>query len=110
MIAAPVEPTAGPTVNLQTVTVVPNPFRGRESWDLPNGNEVHLINLPSKARIRIYTVAGDLVRDLSHDESVRDFARWDLKNANGRDVVSGIYMYRVESGTFFAQGRFIVIR
>jgi len=109
MIAEPVEPTAGPTVNLQTVAVVPNPFRGRESWDLPNGNEVQFKNLPAKARIRIYTVAGDLVRDLNHNELVRDFERWDLKNANGRDVASGIYMYRVESGTFFAQGRFIVI-
>lgn len=110
MIAAPVEPTAGPAANLQTVAVVPNPFRARESWDLPDGNEVHFINLPARARIRVYTVAGDLVRDLNHDESVRDFTRWDLKNANGRDVASGIYMYRVESGAFFAQGRFIVIR
>ncbi len=105
-----VEPTKGPTQNLQAVTVVPNPFRGRESWDRPDGNEVHFNNLPSKARIRVYTVAGDLVRDLNHDDPVRDFERWDLKNANGRDVVSGIYMYRVESGSFFAQGRFTVIR
>jgi len=110
MIAAPVEPTTGPTLNLQTVTVVPNPFRGRETWDLPNGNEVQFKNLPPTARIRIYTVAGDLVRDLSHSESVRDFERWDLKNASGMDVASGLYMYRVESGTYFAQGRFIVIR
>ena len=98
MIAEPVEPTAGPTANLQTVAVVPNPFRGRESWDRPDGNEVHFINLPAQARIRIYTVAGDLVRELNHNDPVRDFERWDLKNANGRDVASGIYMYRVEAG------------
>jgi hypothetical protein len=110
MIAEPIEPTAGPTGNLQTVKVVPNPFRGRESWDLPNGNEVQFVNLPTRARIRIYTVAGDLVRDLNHDDPVRDFERWDLKNANGRDAVSGIYMYRVESGAMAFQGRFIVIR
>ena len=110
VIAEPVEPAAGPTENLQTVAVVPNPFRARESWDRPDGNEVHFINLPPKARIRVYTVAGDLVRDLSHDDSVRDFERWDLKNANGRDVASGIYMYRIESGSFTAQNRFIVIR
>ena len=110
MIAEPVEPTAGPTENLQTVAVVPNPFRARESWDRPDGNEVHFINLPPKARIRVYTVAGDLVRDLSHDDSVRDFERWDLKNADGKDVASGIYMYRIESGSFTAQNRFIVIR
>jgi hypothetical protein len=110
MIAEPVEPTAGPALNLQTVAVVPNPFRGRESWDPPASNEVQFTHLPPKARIRIYTVAGDLVRDLNHDDLVRDFERWDLKNASGRDAVSGIYMYRVESGAFFAQGRFIVIR
>jgi hypothetical protein len=110
MIAEPVEPTGGPTANLQAVTVVPNPFRGREVWGGPDGNELQFKNLPPKASIRIYTVAGDLVRELSHDERVRDFERWDLKNADGRDVVSGIYMYRVESGTFSVQDRFIVIR
>jgi hypothetical protein len=106
----PVEPTGGPAGNLQTVAVVPNPFRGRESWDRPDGNEVQFKNLPAGAKVRIYTVAGDLVRELNHNDPVRDFERWDLKNADGRDVVSGVYMYRAEAGAFFAQGRFIVIR
>jgi hypothetical protein len=117
MIAEPVEPTAGPATSLRTVTVVPNPFRGRESWDRSDGNEVHFVNLPPNARIRIYTVAGDFVRELTHDATMagsvsydEDFERWDLKNANGRDVTSGIYMYRIEAGAFTAQNRFIVIR
>ena len=118
MTVEPVAPTGGPTTNLQTATVVPNPFRGRESWDLPDGNEVHFINLPPKAKIRIYTVAGDLVRELLHDDTVPVSARsdllnaerWDLKNGNGRDVASGIYMYRIESGPFSAQDRLIIIR
>jgi hypothetical protein len=114
IIATPVEPTPGPTANLQNVGVVPNPFRATETWDRPNGHEVHFVNLPAKARIRIYTVAGDLVADLDHDESGRlvqnDFEVWDLKNAAGRDVSSGIYMYRIESGSFSAQNRFVVIR
>jgi len=110
IIAEPVEPTAGPTENLMTVAVVPNPFRESERWDRPGGNELHFINLPSAAKISIYTVAGDLVRVLQHNDTVRDFERWDLKNADGRDVVSGIYMYRVEAGSFTAQNRFVVIR
>jgi len=110
MIAQPAEASAAPTENLTTVAVVPNPFRARESWDRPDGNEVHFINLPAKARIRVYTIAGDLVRDLAHDDPVRDFERWDLKNANGKDVASGIYMYRIEAGTFTTQNRFVVIR
>jgi hypothetical protein len=50
------------------------------------------------------------VRELNHDDAVRDFERWDLKNANGKDVTSGIYMYRIEAGSFFAQNRLVVIR
>lgn len=109
-LVGPVEPTPGPTENLQTVSVVPNPFRASEAWDAAGGNEVHFINLPVEARIRIYTIAGDLVADIQHNDPVRDFERWDLKNGQGQDVVSGIYVYRVESGVFTHQSRFIVIR
>ena len=63
-------------------------------------------------------MAGDLVRELLHDDTVPVSARsdllnaerWDLKNGNGRDVASGIYMYRIESGPFSAQDRLIIIR
>ena len=109
-MTGPVEPTEGPSENLQQVSVVPNPFRANEAWDTNGASEVHFINLPSTARIRIYTLAGDLVADLQHNDTVRDFARWDLKNGNGEAVVSGIYVYRVESGVFTHQSRFIVIR
>ena len=108
--AEPVEPTAGPTPNLQTVAVVPNPFRAREAWDRPDANEVHFINLPRNAKISIFTITGDLVKELTHNDPVRDFERWDLKNGAGRDVASGIYMYRIEAGSFSAQNRFVVIR
>jgi hypothetical protein len=110
IIAAPVEPTGGPTPNLQHVSVVPNPYRAHEAWDQAGSNEVHFINLPTKATIKIFTVAGDLVAVLQHDDTVRDFERWNLKNGNGQDVASGIYMYRVDSSTFTFQNRFIVIR
>jgi hypothetical protein len=106
----PVEPTGGPTANLERVIVVPNPFRGRAPWDTPGNNEVHFLNLPTEARIRIFTVAGDLIAELHHADPIRDFERWNLKNNDGRDVTSGIYMYRVEASNFSFQDRFIVIR
>lgn len=105
-----IEPTRGPAQNLQTVSVVPNPYRAREVWDQPGANEVHFVNLPVQAKISIYTVAGDLVAELQHNDPVRDFQRWDLRNGKGEPVSSGIYMYRVESGSFFFQNRFVVIR
>jgi hypothetical protein len=104
------EPTAGPTADLERVRVVPNPYRAREVWDQPGQNEIHFVNLPPSATIKIYTVAGDLVAELLHEDSVRDFTRWDLKNGDGNEVASGVYVYRVEAGTFAQQSRFVVIR
>ena len=109
-LAGPAEPTSGPTANLETVLAVPNPYRGSEVWDQPGQNEVHFINLPQQAKIRIYTAAGDLVRELMHNDKTRDFERWDLKNASGHSVASGIYMYRIEAGLFHFQSRLVVIR
>jgi hypothetical protein len=106
----PVEPTVGPAADLERVRVVPNPYRAQEAWDQPGQNEVHFINLPPHAKIRIYTVAGDLVATIDHNDTVRDFARWDLRNAGGQDVASGIYMYRVEADRFQFQHRFVIIR
>jgi hypothetical protein len=120
--AHPVEPTGGQSLDLSRVAVVPHPYRAVEAWNPAGGHEVHFINLPAQARIRIFTVAGDLVQDIQHSvidpsvdpshpwDQLRDFEAWDLKNRSGRDVASGIYIYRVEAGTFTHQSRFIVIR
>jgi hypothetical protein len=110
VFARAVEPTGGPTANLGQVGVVPNPYRASEAWNQLGAHEMHFINLPPQAKIRIFTVAGDLVRELDHNDPIRDFARWDLKNGVGNDVSSGIYMYRVEAQSFSHQSRFIVIR
>jgi hypothetical protein len=109
MTPAPVEPTSGPAPNPLKVVAVPNPYRASEAWDA-QGKELHFINLPPRARIRIYTVAGDLVADFEHNDPLRDFARWDLKNSMGEEVASGIYMFRVEADQYSFQNRFVVIR
>ena len=109
-LAGPVEPTGGPTADLEGVIAVPNPYRGNEVWDPANTGEVHFINLPKRATIKVFTVAGDLVRTIEHSDTVRDFERWDLKSGAGKDVASGIYMYRVTAGSFSFQNRLVVIR
>ncbi len=110
IISEPVAPTGGIAANLERVVVVPNPYRARAPWESPGGTEVHFINLPSDSRIKIYTVAGDLIRELRHVSPVVDFEPWDLKNQNGSAVASGIYLYRVEASSFTFQDRFVVIR
>ncbi len=109
-LTGPIEPTGGPTADLERVRVVPNPYRGSEVWDRPGANEIHFTNLPARATIKIYTVSGDLVHVILHEDGVRDFQRWDLRNASGKQVASGIYLYRVEADRFEFQDRFVVIR
>jgi hypothetical protein len=109
--------------------VVPNPYRGRADWDLhpnaadPTGTHVDFMSLPADwQQIRIYTVSGDLVQiihpgDLQpngHPQSEvtgDGQASWNLVSRNGQDVVSGIYLFSVESpGSGTRQGKFTVIR
>lgn len=95
------------------VIVYPNPYRidgryredgfeGRGAADLPRDRtrRVHFINLPLKCKISIYSIDGDLVRDIIHDSppgaTEAMHAEWDIISRNTQVVVSGIYYWIVE--------------
>ena len=100
------------------VTVVPNPYRGSADWDLipsdkdPTGTKIAFRNLPKTvSTIRIYTLSGDLVQEAQHDGRQGDGTYfWNLISRNGQNVVSGIYLYMVDSGSQICRGRFVIIR
>jgi hypothetical protein len=62
---------------------------------------VHFANLPAKCTIRIYTLDGDLVREIAHDYEENDplsrHDEWDLITRNTQAAVSGIYYWTVET-------------
>lgn len=117
IMAEPVRPaararTAAPL--LSEVRVVPNPFNPSEQYkrsSFAGESRVRIINLPSPATVKIYTVAGDLVRSLDNSDS-DDSVDWDLRNDNGDDVKGGIYMFVVSAlqGAQTQSGHFVVIR
>ncbi len=83
--------------------------------DDPTGVRVVFANLPAaRNTIRIYTVAGDLVRELQHDGTGGvGAASWNLMSRNAQEIVSGVYLYSVQSddnrfGDFV--GKFVVVR
>ena len=87
---------------LGRVIVVPNPYEaGKVPWELAGTPHVEFRNLPERATIRIYTLAGELVREVEHGPGrygeSRDAAEWDLKNSTGRGVASGVYLYQVKT-------------
>jgi hypothetical protein len=100
------------SAHLGNVKVVPNPFlvnnwaKIQLSADRPL---LHFQNLPDRCTIRIYTLAGDLVRTLEHTDGDGD-ETWDLLSKDRQQVASGIYFYHVESDYGEHLGRFAIIK
>ncbi|HTO89573.1 MAG TPA: hypothetical protein VMJ70_00455 [Candidatus Sulfotelmatobacter sp.] len=103
----------------------------------PTGTHIDFFGMPpGKWTLRIYTVAGDLVQTIHSDDPVNDSirgpvtvgnttyhgynkqqdnpddgqARWNLISRNGQDVVSGIYLFTVNSDQGIQRGKFVIIR
>jgi len=80
---------------METVKVVPNPYYGYSSYEINQlDNRVKITNLPQQATIKIFTVAGTLVRTLKKDDGMTSID-WDLKNDFGIPIASGLYMIHV---------------
>ncbi|MBN8704408.1 MAG: T9SS type A sorting domain-containing protein [Bacteroidetes bacterium] len=79
------------------VTIYPNPYMGDNPAEVSNVSRfVSIGNLPHKATIRIYNLAGQLVRKLEKDD-ITNITTWDLKNLTGLYVASGVYLIHIES-------------
>ncbi len=81
----------------------------------PTGERIMFNNLPAaQNRIKIFTASGDHVATINHDgRAGTGFASWNLMSRNGQEVVSGIYIYSVESNDKRFEdfrGTFVLIR
>lgn len=112
--------------NLQ-VMVYPNPYkvsddyrgrvyedRDRSGWS-ERSRRIHFVNLPERAKITIFTIDGDIVREFYHEPGgifteTSSTAWWDLISRNTQAIVSGIYLYTVESETRTQMGKIVLIK
>jgi len=109
----PVYPLRAPNENFpQQVYVVPNPFRQHSGLlGAEEGLRMEFIGLPSKCTIRIYTLAGDLVREIKHDDgsgsqSWGSIETLDYQTNQWMQYVSpGFYIYHVESQVSGQEGK-----
>jgi hypothetical protein len=100
---------------LDNVRVVPNPYLVRAKWDASDDYpNIYFTHLPAKCKIRIYSIAGDLVRVLQHDSNIDDndgTEKWDLLTPYLKRVASGIYIYHVDApGIGTKIGKFAIIK
>jgi hypothetical protein len=107
----PVQATGEPAANTLDVRVFPNPFR--EVSGFPTRGEENSIvwmNLPAECTIYIYTIGGELVRTIDHNDPNSGEAVWNqLSNARQR-VAPGMYVWAVTSGVGTAKGTLLIIK
>jgi hypothetical protein len=82
--------------DVKRVNVFPNPYIGYniEERD-PVNRFVTFTHLTPTAKIRIFTLAGELVKTIEHSDGTQ-LERWDLRNASAVPVASGIYIAHIE--------------
>jgi hypothetical protein len=108
------------------VYVYPNPYRvdggyarkGYENRDRTKSSErarrIHFANLPHRCTIRIFTIDGDLVREIRHDYPEGDpeamHETWDLITRNTQAAKTGLYLYVVSSSMGEQIGKFVIMK
>ena len=124
-------PTDDPNAKLG---VYPNPYYGNAIWD---GNserlrKIYFYNLPAECEITIYTLAGDVVKRLQHNQSnngqnIRWFDQyaagnnqqftggehaWDLITDNDQAIATGLYLFTVKNNKNgnIKTGKFLIIK
>ncbi len=81
---------------LEKINVFPNPYYGVNSEEINKYNKfVTFSHLPDQAIIRIFNLAGVMIRTIEKD-SEDQFQRWDLANDSGLPVASGLYIAYIE--------------
>ncbi len=120
------------------VGVYPNPYYVKAYWEGAAGGERNrkliFYNLPARCEIRIYTLAGDIVKTIEHDAATYDgsdidwFRRfqtikenvqfsggehaWDLITKHDQIIATGLYLFSVKDHDTgkIKIGKFLVIK
>jgi hypothetical protein len=88
---------------MQRIRAVPNPYFAHSTYELNRFNRVlKFTHLPAVCTIRIFNLAGDLVRTLDKNDGTSQ-ATWNLNTESGLPVGSGVYIFQVDgkgAGTY----------
>lgn len=92
---------------MDDIRVVPNPYFCHSSYELNQFDRViKFTGLPEECTIRIFNLAGDLIRTLEKDDPNSAILEWDAQTKSGLPLASGIYIYHVDApdiGTTFGK-------
>ena len=100
--------------DVSDVYAFPVPFRPNAGnparygcWSGCANNGITFTNLPDTGTIRIYSISGQLVRQM---DLVSNPQNWNVRNSGGEVVASGLYLWEVVSGRNRKTGKLVVIK
>ncbi len=105
--------------SLEEIRVVPNPYVAAATWEPRNPyssgrgpRSIHFTHLPKQCTIRIYSVSGELVAVIEHNNPLLDgTAEWNLLTRDNLPVSYGVYVYHIDApGVGEKIGRFAIIK
>jgi len=91
----------------------PNPFDlSQNSRFRPETIIEYAIRVPGKVTMEIYNILGQRVRIFVREnlEAGIHKMQWDGKDNLGRNLTSGVYIYRIESGNFAQSRKLVLLR
>jgi hypothetical protein len=136
--AFPGKPANG-SIKTEAPFVYPNPYYAGASWEgkssfQEQSRKIYFANIPSKCKIRIYTVAGDFIDEIQHNQAyngsdIRWYNTfgsensdknvfsggehaWDMLSLETQIISRGLYIFSVEhldSGKMY-KGNFTIIK
>ena len=98
-------------VDLNEVRVVPNPYLVGAAWEeLQNTHQIRFMYLPPVCTINIYTLNGERVNTIEHDDFTGD-ELFNLVNESNQALAFGVYVYVVTTPQGDKHmGKFAIIR
>ena len=114
----------------------PNPYYAGASWEgvstFEEDKKIIFANLPKRCILRVFTLSGDLIKTITHDENYDGGGQrwyetysdpsktvfsggedsWDLLSEDAQIIARGTYLFSVEdleTGTFWKE-KFVIIK
>lgn len=82
------------------VGVYPNPYRTGSLFeshlgDYEIGRKIWFTRLPGRCTIQVFTLAGEVVKTIDHNDTALGMVKWDTLTDYGRAIATGLYIYAV---------------
>ncbi len=100
-----------------TIGVYPNPYRAGSLFDGRLGEQelsrkIWFTGLPARCHIQVFSLVGELVKTIDHDEPTSGQHSWNLLTNFDRVIASGLYIYVVKNSDTgeIQRGKLVIIK